>query len=131
MSMRNMICQLSGIGAAALLALTAGCASTRQTEDLLSAAGFKSVPATTPEQQAHLKTLPARKVTVVERNGKTYFVYPDVKQNMLYVGQQAQYQQYQKLREQYQMALEQENAAEMRANEGWGMWGPWAGPGWW
>lgn len=129
--MRNITNQLSRIGAAALLALAVGCATNRTTENRLAAAGFKCVPADTPERLAHLKTLPAHKVSAVERDGQTYFIYPDVKNNLLYVGQQAQYQQYLTLREQEKLALERAEAANINVESGWGMWGPWAGPGWW
>jgi hypothetical protein len=116
-------------GALALVVWTFGCASTKQTENLLSAAGFKIMPATTPQQQAHLKTLPVNKVTVVVREGKTYFVYPDAKQQVLYVGQQAQYDAYQKLRLQNQMAEDQVQAAEMNSEAAFAPWGPWGGVG--
>ncbi len=116
-------------GMAVFTALAIGCASTKQTESLLSAAGFKMMPATTPAQEAHLKTLPAGKVTVVVREGKTYFVYPDAKQNVLYVGQQAQYDQYQKLRLQNQMAEEQVEAAQANADAAFAPWGGWGGVG--
>jgi hypothetical protein len=94
---------------------------------MLSAAGFKIVPATTPEQQAHLKTLPQHKVTMVMREGKTYFAYPDVKQQVLYVGQQAQYDAYQQLRQQKQIAEEQAETANSEA--AWAPWGAWGGMG--
>ena len=94
----------------------------------MSAAGFKVVPATTAEQQARLKTLPNHKITMVPRDGKEYFVFPDAQNNVLYVGQDAQYQEYQRLREQNKLAQEQMNA-EFEAN--WAAaWGPWGGPGW-
>jgi N-methylhydantoinase A/oxoprolinase/acetone carboxylase beta subunit len=127
--MKNVTARLRWIGGASLLALAVGCATTMRTEDLLSAAGFKIVPATTPELQARLKTIPAHKVTMVQRDGKEYFVYPDVTQNVLYVGQNAQYQRYQQLREQNQLAQEQLHAAELNAD--WGAWGSWGGEGWW
>ena len=120
---------LSFIGIVALMALATGCATTKQTENMLSAAGFKIMPATTPDQQAHLKSLPAHKVTMVQREGKTYFAYPDPKQQVLYVGQQAQYNEYQPLRMQNQWAEEEMNAAEMNAESSWGMWGGWGGMG--
>ena len=120
---------LSFIGIVALMALATGCATTKQTENMLSAAGFKIMPATTPDQQAHLKSLPAHKVTMVQREGKTYFAYPDQKQQVLYVGQQAQYNEYQKLRMQNQLAEEEMKAAEMNAESSWGMWGGWGGMG--
>ena len=100
----------------ALLALAVGCTTTSKRENLLSAAGFKMVPAVTPEQKAHLQTLPPDKVTMVQREGKTYFVFPDRKQQVLYVGQQAQYDEYQKLRLQNQLAEDQMNAAELIPN---------------
>ena len=90
--MKKVTALLSIIGAVVLVAMAIGCASTKQTENLLSAAGFKMVPADTPQRQAHLKTLPPKKVTMTQRDGQTYFVYPDPAHNVLYVGQQAQYQ---------------------------------------
>ena len=113
----------------ACVALAVGCSTTKQTEDLLSAAGFKMMPATTPQQQAHLKTLPPHKVTMVNREGKTYFVFPDAKAQVLYVGQQAQFDAYQKLRLQKQLAEEQVQAAEGNAEGDWGPWGGWGGVG--
>jgi hypothetical protein len=128
-TMKQVAALLSMIGSATLLALVVGCATTIRTEDLLSAAGFKIVPATTPELQARLKAIPADKLTMVQRDGKEYFVFPDVTQNVLYVGQNGQYQRYQQLRLQNQLAQEQLNAAELNAD--WGAWGTWGGEGWW
>lgn len=119
---------VTAVSALVLMAFV-GCASTKQTESLLAAAGFKIMPATTPEQQAHLKALPAGKVTTVVREGKTYFVYPDVKQQVLYVGQQPQYDQYQKLRLQNQMAEDQVEAAQMNSEAAFAPWGGWGGVG--
>lgn len=112
------------IAAVALVALALGCASGIHTENLLSAAGFEMVPADTPQRQAHLKTLPAHEISMTQRDGKTYFVYPDPPHNVLYVGQQAQYNQYQKLLVQNHIAEQQLNAAQINANN-WGRWGPW------
>lgn len=111
------------ISSSALFAFLAGCSTTRQTENLLSAAGFNMLPANTPQRQAHLKTLPPHQITMVVRDGKTYDVYPDEAHQVLYVGQEAQYQEYQKLRLQNQMAEDQVQAAEMNSEAGWGAWG--------
>ena len=111
------------INVAALLALVAGCSTTKKTEELLSAANFNIVPATTPAQQERLKTLPAQKVTLVKRGGWDYFVYPDVKQNILYVGGDSEFQRYQQLRVRSEMAQEQLDAAD--SEDDWGAWGPW------
>ena len=109
-----------------LVGFAMGCASTsHQTEDLLAASGFKVIPATSAEQQAHLKTLPNHKMSMVQRNGKEYFVYPDKENNVLYVGQNAQYQQYQKMRQEHQLAQEQADSNMLLADPGWNVWGPW------
>jgi len=85
----------------ALLALVAGCAgappSTQQTESLLSAAGFKTVQASTATQLQHLPTLPQGQVTMVTQTGKNWFVYPDLPRNQIYVGTEKEYQAYLKL----------------------------------
>ena len=109
----------------AVVSLVAGCASTSETRELLVAAGFKVTQATTPEQQAHLQTLPDNKVSMVERNGKQYFVYPDKKNNVLYIGQSAQYQQYENLRQQHQLAQEKMESNMLISDPGWNVWGPW------
>jgi hypothetical protein len=112
-----------------LVGLVVGCTTTKSTEDMLSAAGFKRLPANTPAREAHLNSLPADKITPVVRNGTTFYTFPDPKQNVLYVGQEPQYQKYQNLRLQKKMADEQLSAAEMN-EDAWGAWGPWYGPGW-
>ena len=114
----------------ALVALAIGCSTTKSREDMLSAAGFKMIPADTPDRVAHLNSLPPDKITTVQRNGTLYYVFPDAKKNMLYVGQQPQYEEYQKLRLQNQMTQEQLSAAEMNENT-WGAWGAWGGGPYW
>lgn len=126
-TMKKITNLLSLLSLAALVALGAGCQTTRQTEDLLSAAGFKIMPASTLEQQTHLKTIPSGKITSVQRDGKMYFVYPDKAHQVIYVGTDAQFQEYQKLRLKNQMAAEQVEAAQMNADPSWGMWGGWGG----
>jgi len=115
---------------AVLLAMAIGCATTKDRENMLSAAGFKMMPANTPEKEAHLKSLPNDKITTVQREGTTYYVFPDQKNNVAYVGQAKQYQEYQKLRYQKQLADEQLNTAEMYNQASWGAWGPWQGFAW-
>ena len=106
------------------IAFAVGCSTTTQKENMLSAAGFKMLPADTPARQAHLKSLPTNKITPVQRNGTIYYTFPDPKRNVLYVGQQPQYQEYQKMRLQKQMANEQLETAQMN-EAAWGAWGPW------
>lgn len=94
----------SALAAVTLLALVAGCAggppapSAQQTESLLSAAGFKTVQASTATQLQHLPTLPQGQVTMVTQTGKNWFVYPDLPRNRIYVGTEKEYQAYLRLR---------------------------------
>src|SRR5262245_48847167 len=114
-----------------LMAVAIGCSTTRSKEDMLSAAGFKRVPANTPQRQADLASLPADKLTPVQRDGKQYYVFPDPKRNALWVGQDAQYQEYQTLRYQQRMVDEQ-SATSMYGNYMTTTeFAPWGGPGWW
>ena len=99
----------------------------RDTEQLLSAAGFKMKLADTPEKTAHLETLTQRKLVPHEQDDETYYVYADdLECQCVYVGNEKAYQEYQKLAVKQEIADEQAMAASM--NEGaamnWGLWGP-------
>src|SRR5215831_15143764 len=89
-----------------LMGLAIGCSTTKSKENMLSAAGFKRLPADTPQRQQGLASLAPDKLTPVQRNGKQYYVFPDPKQNALWVGEDAQYQEYQRMRYQQQMENE-------------------------
>jgi hypothetical protein len=116
-----------------VVCLAVGCVSTKKTESLLLEAGFKITRADTPEKQAHLKSLPAGKVIRVNRDGVVYYVYADVKNNVLYVGKEPEYQQYkndlwlaQRTSENQNQAEYLEGTASMIWNGGgvWEVWGP-------
>jgi hypothetical protein len=102
--MKQIFTGFSIIGSFALLALAMGCASTQQTENLLSAAGFTTVIVTNPQQQ-----LRPYKVTVTERNGEAYYVYADPARNQIYVGDRSQYQRYRKLKKELHAAQQSYN----------------------
>lgn len=100
------------------------------------AAGFKVITPSTPEQTAKLKTLAAHKVSQVQKNGKTYYVFPDAAHNQAYVGNPSQYQAYQQLRLERQEAKENLEAAVMNKDAvemnqesemNWGGWNGWDG----
>jgi hypothetical protein len=124
--MKQILSGFSVISAFAFIALVIGCAHTQQTENLLSAAGFKIVVATTPQQQQHLKTLPPYKVMLVQRNGKTHYVYADPAHNLIYVGGLFQYDEYRDLRLAKNLAQEDLQDARLNAETamGWEVWGP-------
>ena len=132
--MKRIFTRFNLICAIALLALAAGCTSTQtQTkENLLIAAGFKVIVPSTPAQQQKLQSLPPGKVTLVQKDGKTYYVFPDAPNNQAYVGGPTQYQAYQQLRLANKLANENLEAAQLNqdASMDWGAWGGWGGPGW-
>jgi hypothetical protein len=98
---------------------------------MLVAAGFKTVTPKTPAQQQKLQQLQVGQVAQVQKNGKTYYVVADPPQNVVYVGGPQQYQAYQQLRAQRQLAQENLETAEMYQDAAmdWGAWGGW-GVGW-
>jgi hypothetical protein len=111
------------------LAGLAGCATTKQTEQLLTQAGFRTRTPTTPEQQAiyeHLEAYQLQRTMVAKT---PVYCYKDTKQGVVYVGDDKDYQKYQQLG--WEQAVEQEKlqAAQMNTDlsvqfAGWGpgMW---------
>ena len=71
-------------------------------------------------------------MALVQKDGKTYYVFPDAANNRALVGGPKQYQSYQQLRLQNKLANENLEAAEIYqdASMNWGGWGGWGGPGW-
>jgi hypothetical protein len=115
----------------AVLIALGGCATVGQrtvaTEQVLSAAGFQMKLADTPDRVTSLRTLPPRTLVPQLREGQMYYVYADPQAcGCLYVGTEAQYQQYQRLAFQKTIADEQLAAAReyQNATAVWGMWGP-------
>jgi len=96
--------------------LLAGCASmtSSNTESLLSAAGFRARTPQTPKQQQIYAALPPYKVERATVKGKVFYVYKDEKSGVAYVGREQEYQQYQQLAIQQQIAQDQYMAAEMQ-----------------
>jgi hypothetical protein len=88
---------------AALIVSLAGCTaidqiSATQDEKLLQTAGFKVVPGDTPERIQALDTLAPGKISRVGRGGTITYVYADPNEcRCLWVGNQAQYERYQRL----------------------------------
>jgi len=126
--MKQIRHSLTIIGAAALLALVAGCATTATTSttDMLTAAGFKLVTADTPKKHELLNSLPTGQLTLITWKGKSFYVLPDVPNNRAYVGTPTEYQAYQQLRLAKQLSNENLLAAQMDqdAMDRWNYWGP-------
>jgi hypothetical protein len=122
------------ISATALLALTAGCTTTSSMQDkesMLVASGFKVITPKTTAQQQKLQNLPPGKVAMINKGGKTYYVFPDAAHNQAYVGGPKQYKKYQEYRMANKLTEENLESAEMYQDSmmGWGAWGGW-GVGW-
>ena len=121
------------ISFAALLALTIGCASTststQNRENMLVASGFKMITPKTTAQQQKLQNLPPGKVTMIQKGGKIYYVFPDPAHNRAYVGRPREYQAYQQLRATNKLVAENLETAEMYqdAEMQWSLWGGWGG----
>jgi hypothetical protein len=132
--MKQIRTSFSTISVIALLALTVGCATTSSTqnkESMLVASGFKVITPKTAVQQQKLQQLPPGHVAMINRNGRTYYIFPDAAHNQAYVGGPKEYQAYQQLRAANNIANENLETAEMYqdAEMQWGAWGGW-GMGW-
>jgi hypothetical protein len=116
--------------AAAVAALfVTGCAGvgSGNTTALLSAAGFRAITPQTPKQQQMYAALPPYQVEHATAKGRAFYVYKDEKAGVAYVGHDAEYQRYQQLCIQQQIAQNYYMAAEMNTvyARGWyGAWGP-------
>lgn len=125
--MKQLFTPFRILGAVALLAIAAGCATTStSTTDMLTAAGFKLMTADTPKKQEVLNTLPKDQLSLVTYKGKTFYVQPAAASNQAYVGTPAEYQSYQQLRLAKQMSNDNLMAAQMNqdAMMRWNAWGP-------
>ena len=108
-----------------LILLVSGCNSLQKKEQLLGAAGFRSVTPSTPAQVARLKSLPQGHLTPITKNGKTLFVLADAKQNRLFVGNQSQYQAYKQIKLNNQLSNEKLATSDLNADASaeWNAWG--------
>jgi hypothetical protein len=132
--MKRMRVSFNIIGTISVFALTVGCATTSSTqnkESMLVASGFKVITPKTTAQQQKLQQLPPGHVAMVNRNGRTYYIFPDAAHNQAYVGGPKEYQAYQQLRVANNIAQENVETAQMYqdAAMNWGAWGGW-GAGW-
>src|SRR6201989_2646659 len=114
--MKQIRTSFNTISVVALLALTVGCSTTSSTqnkESMLVASGFKVITPKTAAQQQKLQQLPPGHVAMVNRNGRTYYIFPDAAHNQAYVGGPREYQAYQQLRVANNIAQENIETAQM------------------
>jgi hypothetical protein len=105
---------MTGIAVVGLASSLTACAmATRNTESRLTQAGFRQVPADTPQKLAHLKTLPQRQLVARAHQGQKYYVFADAEGcKCMYVGRDQQYQSYQRLARDQRVAEDQAVALE-------------------
>jgi len=112
----------------------AGCAEMQSsnTTSLLSAAGFRARTPQTPRQQQMYAALPPYQVERATVKGKgVFYVYKDEKAGVAYIGREQEYQQYQQLAIQQQIAQERYMAAQMETDAAWQWYGAWGPRGMW
>ncbi len=118
---------------ATALAMT-GCAvmrrqEARETGDLLVAAGFRAMPADTPDGARQLGAMPPLKMVSQSKDGHVVYSYADPYGcECVYVGDEEAYGQYERLAVQSQLAEERLQAVEAREDAAFD-WGP--GEPWW
>jgi hypothetical protein len=123
----NIVIFVATVAGAILLA---GCASmgSANTTSLLTAAGFRARTPQTPKQQQIYAALPPYQVERATVPGKgVFYVYKDENAGLAYIGREAEYQRYQQLAIQQQIAQNYYMAAEMERAAAWqwyGAWGP-------
>jgi hypothetical protein len=123
----NIVIVVAAVAGAILLA---SCASTgsANTTALLTAAGFRARTPQTPKQQQIYAALPPYQVERAAVPGKgVFYVYKDQQAGLAYIGREAEYQRYQQLAIQQQVAQNYYMAAQMEQAAAWqwyGAWGP-------
>lgn len=124
------------IGLVALVVLLTGCSMfggrrSMTAVETLEAAGFQARLADTPNRVAMVRALPAERLVPVVVNGREGYVYADVPQATLYVGNRRDYAKYLALIGQ----LPTDGAAETPVAEAWPVGAVWdweeLAPLWW
>lgn len=106
-----------------------GCASvaSSNTKSLLAASGFREMTPTTVKQKELYAAAPAYKVQRITANGRTFYAYKDEGNGTALVGNESNYQQYEKLAVQQRIAQQEYQAAEMRRDAAYGWYGAYGG----
>jgi hypothetical protein len=88
-----------------------------QKESLLSAAGFKMLPADTPDKLAHAQSLPQLKVKYfTAKDGTLRYWMADAQYcQCVYIGDETAFQKFKQEQFQAQLAAQESEAAQMRA----------------
>jgi hypothetical protein len=126
----NIVTIFAAVGAALFVASCAEMEATNTTS-LLTAAGFRARTPQTPKQQGIYAALPPYKVERATVKGKTFYVFKDERAGVAYVGHEPEYQRYQQLAIQQQIAQDYYMAATMNSAWARGWYGAWGPTIWW
>lgn len=111
--------------------LVAGCSNISEKRSELAAAGFRTIPATTPAQLDRLHSMKSTKVVPLNGKQGTLYVFADQERSSLMVGGPDQYRKYREIKIHQQKIDEQLLDAQVNAESAeWQTWGPYAGWGW-
>jgi len=106
-----------------LTLILSACSNIGEKRTELAAAGFRTVPATTPAQIAHLKSLKPGKVIALQGKKGVRYVFPDPAKNCLMVGTPSQFQQYRAIKLRQQQVDEKLLDAQMNMDTAdWNAW---------
>lgn len=122
--------------AAAVTVIGSNCAHSREMKrsaeirQLLSAAGFTTKLADTPEKMERLRAMEQRTILAHSLDSGVYYTYADAEGcGCLLAGDEKAFQEFNRLAIERQIAEDYRRAAEARERSmDWGFWGPWP---WW
>jgi hypothetical protein len=117
--MKHRLVLLAGIFA------ISACSNLGEKRTLLSAAGFKTVPATTPAQLEKLYSMKPGKITPLVGKLGTVYIFADTPLKALLVGSPSEYKTYRKLSAKQKKIDEKLLQAQVNMdNNDWNAWGP-------
>lgn len=95
-------------------------------EDLMIAAGFRFLPANTPERQAFFRQLPPHRFLKEIKGDRLIYIYPDPTVCVcLYIGNEKAYSAYRRMMFERNLADERATTAQALDDFSWN-WAPWA-----
>lgn len=129
MAMPSIVKLIKVIAAAALVFSAGGCTTVASPEKLLHQAGFRPYVVRDDSQLAQVQALPQGRISIVERGRQSYWLFPSVAHDQVYVGRRSEYDAYKRFMIQLQATNEQVGAAPLEASAvvwvgGWRTWGP-------
>jgi hypothetical protein len=109
----------------------AACSNIAEKRSELAAAGFRTIPAISPAQLAHLSSIKSTKVVPLKGPKGVVYVFADHGKKALMVGSPAQYQNYRSIKLRQQRVDEQLLEAQTNMDQAnWSAWGPDSVWGW-